>query len=141
MADKLPNPITLSELLSTPVEDVEWLVDRLIPVGSLTALSGMPGYFKTWVALHIAKSVSSGESLFGHFDTIKGNVLLVDEEDHKNFLQIRFNTLQVDPGSKIYLWIMEGFKADNASHMDQLKRFVQDHEIKLISFDSLVRIH
>lgn len=134
-------PILIGDLLNSPEEQVPWLVTGLIPAGGLTAFSGMPGDFKTWVELEIAIAVASGKLLFGQFETVQGNVLIIDEENNKNLLRSRLKALSANNELKIYIWVKEGVKADMPSHMVQIIKFVKANDIKLVCFDSLVRIH
>lgn len=137
----LGEPISINELLTSPPEPVEWLVQDLIPAGNLVVFSGRPGDYKTFVELHLAVSIAAGEPVFGHFETTKSSVLIVDEENSKSLLRSRLGSLSADNSLQVHLMIREGVKVNLGRHMLQIKKFVLKHDIKLVCFDSLVRIH
>ena len=134
-------PITLAGLLAKPTKALKWLIENLIPVGSLNVLSGDPGSFKTWIILHIVLCISRGEPLFGQFATQKGRVLLVDEENREDLLKERFTLLGAKPEDTAMISLMSNFKVDSPTDMQMLKEVVVREKINLVIFDSLVRMH
>ena len=46
-------------------QHIEWLIDGIIPLGSVTLISGESGVGKTWLAYAIAGAVARGESFAG----------------------------------------------------------------------------
>jgi len=133
-------PIPLSELLEKE-EKAEWLVEKLIPKAGITVLSGAPVSFKTWLMLHIAECVALGNKTFGRFETQKANVLVVDEESGWRLIKTRMQILQANPNTNVYFSSKLGFKVDRAGQMDSLLMFVEEYQIGLVCFDSLVRFH
>ncbi len=131
--------MTLKELMSNDYPESSWVVEGLVPEG-LTILSAQPGTFKTWLLLDIAISVASGSPLVEVFDTTQGGVLMVDEESSERLLQQRLRSLESGTDLPIYFKIGTNFKLDDAQISDIIKRCKKDN-IKLITFDSLVRIH
>lgn len=134
-------PITLAELMAEPDFEPDWLVEHLLPNGGITILSGKAGNFKTWVILHIALCVASGKKVFGNFSTTPASILIVDEENQKRTLRKRLGMLGYDDSLEIYFWVQSGFKIDNPKQMQALADFVQKKKIKLVIFDSFVRVH
>jgi predicted transcriptional regulator len=132
--------LTLEDLLAKEFSDDIWLIDNLIPINGTTVLSALPGSFKTWLLLDIAKCVASGESLFGEFNAKQKGVLIIDEENGERVLQQRFLKLGVAADLPIYYLSDIGFKITSDSVQD-IVEFCQDLEIGLVTFDSLVRIH
>lgn len=133
-------PIRINQLLATRNE-TSWIVRDLLPKKGITILSGDPGSFKTWSTLHFALCVSSGEPVFGQFETTKSNVLIIDEEDGVELLQQRLLALSADKNSEIYFMVMSGFKSDDPNKMDELKRHIKKYNIRVVIIDSLIRIH
>lgn len=133
-------PITMQELFAMPVEETEWLVDKLFAKGSMNVLSGNPASYKTWILLHIAMEVARGKKLFGQFETKKGRVLVIDEESRLQQIRKRLEMLGATNDLDILFVSMAGFKADNADDMSRLELIVQTEGIDLILIDSLVRI-
>lgn len=121
-------------------EDV-WTVEKLIPEHSITAISGAPGSFKTWLTLDIAKSVARGEPFLEMFKTIQGGVLILDKENHMKHTQKRLAELGIRDDPIHYIIKNDGFFVDNERDLSNLLVMIEKLEIKLVIFDSLVRIH
>jgi putative DNA primase/helicase len=67
-----------------------FLIDGLIPAGWFGEIAGRDGRGKTLLALHIAKSVLTGEKLFGTFDVVKtGPVVMYMLDDPENLVRER----------------------------------------------------
>jgi archaellum biogenesis ATPase FlaH len=133
-------PIHISELMNIQFPDVEWVVEQLIPSESIVAISGAPASFKTWLILTLALKVASGDILFDKFATNQTGVLLIDEENGGRLLQKRFSKIQKNFDLPIYTLSLKDFKLSEDS-VDKLIQFAKDKDVKLIIFDSLVRIH
>ncbi len=133
-------PIHISELMKKEFGDIEWLVEKLVPLEGITAVSGAPASFKTWVMLELAIRVAKKEDLFDRFATSKTGVLLIDEENGERLFQRRLKMFKDIDGLNIYILSLEKFKLSNSS-VKELIIFCKKKEIGLIVFDSLVRIH
>lgn len=133
------NTISLSELMKKDLPQAEWLVDGLIPVG-LTVLSAQPASYKTWLLLEIARSISSGKPLFNKLATKRANILVVDEESTESLIQQRLDFLNVNEELPIEFMIGSDFKLEKNAVYKMIK-YCKAKQIKLITFDSLVRIH
>ena len=131
--------MTLRELMSNVYPESSWVVDRLVPEG-LTILSAQPASFKTWLLLDIAIAVASGDPLIDTFDTTQSGVLMIDEESSEKLLQQRLSLLDSGSDLPIYFKVGTSFKLDDIQVSDIIKRCEKDG-IRLITFDSLVRIH
>ena len=133
-------PTKLSALMVKEFPKISWLVEKLVPVASIVALSGSPASYKTWLMFYIATKVAQGESLFNQFKTDQTGVLIIDEENGERLLQDRFKKLSKTFELSIYFESLSGFKLTT----DEVNRIIsqcQENKIKLIIFDSLVRIH
>ena len=134
------NPLLVSELMKRQFKDTEWLVNGLIPSGSIVAISGAPASNKTWFILDLAISVATGDILFDKFVVSQTGVLIVDEENGERLLQNRFKKLHKSFDFPIHTISLVGFKLIDRSVEDIIK-FCKSNNIKLAIFDSLVRIH
>jgi hypothetical protein len=63
-------------------EPVKWLVDRIVPEKGFMALYGPPGTFKSFIALHLAAMIASGDSWLAHEVPQAGEVLYIAGEGH-----------------------------------------------------------
>jgi len=132
--------LTLNDIYNLDLPEQEWVVDRLIPDLGITAISGVPGAYKSWLSVSIAKSVDKGELLFGRFQCGVGPVLIVDLENNLRLIRDRLKLINLDGTSNVYYW-KPPFQVDNDHDFKRLKQVVGDKKIKLLIFDSLVRIH
>lgn len=76
-----PRPSRLAAFLKD-VKKPEWLVKGIATKGSVGFIAGAPKSFKSWFALDLALSVSTGARFLDHFDIVDpGPVLYIQEED------------------------------------------------------------
>lgn len=76
-----PRPSRLAAFLAD-VKPPEWLVKGIATKGSVGFIAGAPKSFKSWFALDLALSVSTGARFLDHFDIVEpGPVLYIQEED------------------------------------------------------------
>lgn len=133
------SPKHISFLLKDSIPETKWLVDRLIPYGCTTVISGESRSFKTWILLHLAKQISEGLLIFNKFPAIKQSVLLVEEDDKPRAIKDRVTILGFNKDNNFYTWINSGFKVEK--DMDQLILFVKKNKIGVVIFDCLLRIY
>jgi hypothetical protein len=131
----------IGEILNHDFGEEEWLVKSLISKQGMTALSGNPGDFKTWVTIHIALCMSRNIPVFGQFQVIQGEVLIIDEEDHLRLLKKRLELLGAKDTDTIHYLSQNGIKVDVESVKDMILDIVRENNIKLVIIDSLVRVH
>lgn len=132
---------SIGEILTHDFGPEEWTVKSLITKQGITAFSGNPGDYKTWVTIHIALCVSRNSPVFGKFPTTQGGVLIIDEEDHIRVVKGRLELLGAKDSDAIHYLSQSGFKADNDKALQAVVDFVKEKNIKLVILDSLVRIH
>ena len=132
---------TPGEILAHDFGEEEWTVESLIPKQGMTALSGNPGDFKTWVTIHIALCISRGTPVFGKFNVTQGSVLIIDEEDNLRHLKKRLKLLGAKDTDTIFYLSQNGIKVDDARERDAILEIVKEKKITLLVLDSLVRVH
>lgn len=84
--------LSLEDLLNQ-VDDVEWLVDGILPKAGVLLVTGEPGGGKSWMLQELALAFSTGRPWLGHFPTTKAEVLVIDEENALRLLRKRFARL------------------------------------------------
>jgi len=80
---------------------VEYVVDRLIPKGSIIVLFGKGGIGKTWLVLDIGRCIGNGTPYLG-LSTSKTPVIFIDFENPLAVLNTR--TLKLGPGEGVSFW-------------------------------------
>ncbi|MBP6949094.1 MAG: AAA family ATPase [Candidatus Pacebacteria bacterium] len=137
----VPRLWNIGEILKTDFGEEEWLIEYLVSKQGITAFSGNPGDFKTWVTIHFALGIARGLPVFGKFKTTQGGVLIIDEEDHIRLLKKRLGLLGAKEDDNIHYISQSGIKVDDERARDMIVDIVKKHNIKLVILDSLVRVH
>lgn len=137
----LPRIWTINDILTSDFGNDEWLVKDLIPFPSMTALSGNPGNFKTWLTIVLAQSIAEGKPFLEQYPVRQGAVLIVDEEDYIKHIQKRLQLLNVSKELPIFYLSQESIKIDESDGYNSLLKIIADHKITLVILDSLVRMH
>lgn len=138
---KKPKVMSVKEIFSIDFGEQEWLVKDLIPIESPVLISGHPGHYKSWIAQDIARCVALGHDFLGKFEVKQGSVLIVDKENHLRIIKKRLKKLQVTEEAPIFFFQLDGFQIDNIKDFDSLLETIKEKDIKLVIFDSLVRMH
>lgn len=131
---------SLDSILQKVFPPVTWVIDKLVPSCGMVALSGAPASYKSWISQLMAISVASGTKLFDKFDSIKCGVLIIDKENNQSLIQQRFKLLQADNDLEIY-FLNEDFYVENDELLNKVEEVIKDKKIKLVVFDSLIRIY
>jgi len=132
---------SIADILTHDFGEQEWVVESLIPKQGMTAFSGNPGDFKTWITIHVAISISRGVAVFGKFPTTQAGVLVIDEEDHLRVLKKRLKLLGATETDNIHYLSQNGIKMDDDKTRDAILDIIKEKNIKLLILDSLVRVH
>lgn len=102
--DLLSSLLKWNDILNLNVK-VEYLLDKLIPKGSITMLFGRGGIGKTSLCLQIGRSVAEGIPFAG-LQTIKTPVYYIDFENPLSVLKQRVEGLGKAEG--LYIWHLSG---------------------------------
>lgn len=142
-------PKTIQELYNQDIPPTMWLVDRLIPINSITVLAATSGSFKTWLLMEIAIRVAAKQKVFEEFDVLQDDfgILIVDEENWEGIIQSRLKLLlEEELAAKldklpIYFYNLELLKVVNENDINHILKICKEKNIKFVIFDSLNRIH
>lgn len=136
-------PISLKELLEKEFDELDFLVDGLIPNNSISVISGYPESGKTWIILLLAKAICRGEPFLNRFSTIKKNVLIIEEENGLRELKRRFQKIGTDvtDGESIFILSQENFKIDAEENIEYLLLICKEKNIGVVILDPFVAIH
>lgn len=133
--DYNPTPISGDELLSQPDEDIPWLIEELIPRGSVTMIAGTSGVGKTWIALLLAQAISEGAPFLSR-QSRKAMVIYFDLESPKAILRKRLNCVKARNVRFVCSWFPT---SDFNLWAESLDRMAKEGYVIII--DSLVRAH
>lgn len=136
------------DFMATEFAEQEWLVEQILPAKGMVCLSGMPSSYKSWFGFYLALCVMKGspvleEPLKGRagWKTDKGAVLFIDKENVEKQVQERMRMLGAGEEMKNCYFLQGNFTTENLHSIANVKAFVQEHNIKMVIIDSLVRIH
>ncbi|MFC1998833.1 AAA family ATPase [Chloroflexota bacterium] len=142
-------PESLEELFDNPPKEPEYIVNPFFPKGGVNMFLGESGAGKSWITMHLALCIASGNKFMGKYDVIPGKVLIIDEE---NALPLIFDRLcklglgmlsenQELSLSNILLLENNGIRVDDEEHFAKLRSTIADTKPSLVIMDSLIRIH
>lgn len=126
-------------LLSEPCPEPEWLIEGRMTRRSLTLLGAKPGIGKSWTALDLAISLTTGRDWIGHTIPGRFRVLYIDVENGEVLARRRLQQLGADPaamGDRLY-YVTEAVifpgGDDSRRYRDTLEAFQPD----LVVIDTL----
>ena len=134
-------PATLDQLLAMDFPPREWLVDGLLATQAMTLVSAAPNSFKTFLMLDLALSIAQGKKLFGELETQQANILIVDEESQDYGLYERFRKFNAPKDLPIWWFSRLGHKVTDEGYIESIVSRCVKHDIGLVMFDSLTRMH
>jgi len=92
----------LGDLLSEPEEQVNWLVDSMLPSGGLSLLVAKPKVGKSTLARDLALRVARGEPFLGR-DVAKGGVIYLALEEKRSEVRNHFRAMGANGSEEIYV--------------------------------------
>jgi archaellum biogenesis ATPase FlaH len=119
--------------------NIEWLIDGVIPIGSVNLITSESGVGKTWLAYAIAGAVARGES-FADLKVQQRPVLYLDGENPLCVVKQRLFDLGIPETPDLRVW--GGWLGDPPPGPDSplLEKYAYHHQPLLI-WDSLVNFH
>jgi len=95
---------SMRDLLDEPDEQVEWLVEQLLPSGGLSVIGGKPKAGKSTTVRNLCLSVARGERFLG-FPTAKGAVIYCAFEEKRGEVRNHFRLLGAEPEDEIFSFV------------------------------------
>lgn len=99
---------------------LQWTVEDIMPEGCIL-LAGKPKSRKSWLALHIARSVAMNKLVFSRYKVVQGAVLYMDLESNQRRMQHRLRQMELDnEGQPANLFVVNEWSrgADGVSELD-----------------------
>jgi hypothetical protein len=144
--DAFARPI--SDLLNSPDQQIDYLVEPLVCSGSLGFIGGEPKVTKSWFGLHIGLAVSTASKVLGNFTVPKRRkVLYLQEEDSVAMVKKRVSQLVAGCGMPVpedayfHHVIRSGFKIDNSGWVERLRKELSLFRPELFIVDVFNRVH
>jgi hypothetical protein len=135
----------MSELLARPAPVISWLIESLWVDKARGLIAGNPGVGKTWLALEMLLSVSTGLPCLNKYAVKAGATLLVEEESSPDNLARRVHCMAhgrgLDTSDLVDFHHITRQFLKIPKHEKELIAFIKHHSIKLVVFDSLRRFH
>jgi hypothetical protein len=129
----------IPDVLSLTAPKADWLVEDLLPAGSVTLLAGEPGSYKTWLALALLRGVDGGGLFLGRRCT-ETTVLYLDRENPLRVVQERLGVLGISAPQRSRIW--GGWLPDAPPAIGDARLLeIAQQRHPLIVFDSLIRFH
>lgn len=114
----------------------DYIVDRIINKGGVTMIAGEPGWYKSWLAQSLARSVASGKT-FLNLRTQETLVLYLDRENTPRRVRQRASVLGIDlEDARLKFWTK--LQAPPALGDPRLIEIARTYA-PLIIFDTLIR--
>ena len=130
---------TAEELQNMELPEVIFYVSKIIPQG-LNLICSAPKLGKSWFALQLCLSITSGKSFLG-FNTKQCSCMYLALEDSKNRLYERTKKLLNGKEFPSNLYLTTSIVDINNGLIDTLEKMIQQHQdIKVIVIDTLQKI-
>lgn len=136
------NPISVPELIAD-TEDVEWLIEGVLPKSGILLLTGDAGVGKSWLMMEMAIALDEDRDWLGYFKTKRARTLVIDQENSRSLLKERLNLLlgtKTQDSGVLFLpdeWIL----LDNQEQYRALDEMMTRKKPQVVFMDSLVRFH
>lgn len=132
--------ISAPALMGKEFPEPRYAVPGLLPEG-LCILAGRPKLGKSWLALGLALSVSSGAPALGSVEVDEGDVLFMALEDGERRLQRRLSELLNDQAAPARLTLTVDWPRINEGGLQALEEWLAVHpDARLVVVDTFKRI-
>jgi len=129
-------PLTVADILSTYVEESQFIIQNFLMKRAITVLSGDPGIGKTWLCLEICRCINEDQKLFNIFDTRQARITYFDQENPRTVLKNRLILLNAT-NINILFYHYGNFNIE--SDFDEIIKIAEKSD--LLIFDSFIQFH
>jgi hypothetical protein len=132
-----PSALTLRRPSAIVVNQTSWVVDRFIPAGMLSVLSGKDKAGKTLFAWEIARCVVTGQPFLRSFPVTTGPVMFLALDDPASVTSDRLDQLTLAENELLYIATPMDAQPGAATFWDQVRDQARELHAKLIIVDAL----
>lgn len=138
--EKIGDVFTHKELIDSYFEPPEWIIEKILGKGHLGVLTGFSGHGKSWVALALAMSASSGKTFLGKYEIEQMPVLYIENENGTYELRRRVEYL--GNGERLEnLYFAPYPSMDLLESTEWLETQIKEKGIQLVILDSFAGLH
>lgn len=140
----LPYVLTPQELYNLGAKSIPWLIPEIIERGTKILLVGEPKSHKTWIALQLVHSITTGSAFMGMLDWTPietGRALLIEEEGSSYRLGNRLAKIFGNQVADYYVIHRQGVSIDVEESMAKLRHEALRLKPDLIIFDPYASFH
>ena len=137
--------LSYEELENWALTEIDWILTDLISPGDKILISGPQKSYKTWIALDLARSLTSGTNFLNRAEwkaQKKTKVLFIQEEGSKSAWAKRTTKmgLKGEDKNNFLTFHRQGIKFTDSSTMDTLIAVCREEQIQVVFFDPLQRM-
>lgn len=126
--------MSLKELYDQPDLEFDWVVDGMMPVGSLTVLIAKPKVGKSSLVRELIRSILLGESFLGR-DVQKGSVMYFALEERQKNVKEFFRSMEVPAETPLHI----AWTKNECPDIETLTQLIELHKPILVVIDTLIR--
>jgi len=132
-------------ILEHPFPPIEWYVQDILPKGGICFFGGTSGSFKSWNALSLGISLTTGKHYLNEFAVQKCKVLYIDEENGKvtmpNRLKMLTDGMELQPPdvADLHFSIFNNIRLDSVELLPAFNQLMDELKPNVVVIDSMVR--
>lgn len=122
----------------------KFLIKDMIYPNTVNCITSPPSGFKSIISMYMAICVSQGKPFFG-YETQKGPVLIIDNENNHSIIKSRYEALikglKLNKEEIDIRYLLREGKMDDNTFVANVMNYVKENNIKLVIIDTLLRSH
>jgi len=115
-----------------------WLVKDLVPKGGSVVIASVSGDGKSWIAMELAKSISTGKNFLDEerFKTVQAKVLYIDIENPQREIQRRGRQLSFSQNDQMEFLTKGHLNLNDDDRVEELIAVIEEKGIKVVIVDT-----
>lgn len=120
---------------------IDFIIQNGIAKKKLHLLSGPPGMYKSWLAMFMGHSLTTGSPFLGRFVVPQGKCLWIDQEMGAQTMLARLKLIGFEAGQPFYMAIEQALRIDNPADVKWISDYCTENDIHMVVMDSMRRMH